>query len=562
MNRKLAAPLMLLITTGVMSCGGGSNSSSSSSSYSSSSSTNISSSSSFSSSSASGSGEINFEPAQIDSDVWYAITNSQSGLAFDILEFSEEAGASLVQWNAAESVNQQFRFIDSGNDYYRLMARHSGLVLDVYEFNENDGADIVQWDDLNGENQQFQVQDVGNGNYRFVSRLSGKALVPENGSLEPLTRITQETPSADPIQQWQLAEVAAVAETPDFPEPGETGECGTGNANAIVTGGPGNYQLNGNPAGGDFFNAIQAALDSLSPNRSQQESVSIRADGDIGTNSINIPSNTVFEVCGTINVGNNRGRGSIRATNVSNVSIPFLSMTGSPWFGLEFWGVDNLHLGQVDLRFNGGLGLRFERDRPASRNVRMDYIYVSGTDNHGVETWNVDGLEIGTVVARNVANAGLLLNNSRNATIGLVDGDNVATGTGYATLRFANTNGRLANGNYDTNIYVDRVVSRGGGRGIFCVSQSGGAEINSIDLAGNGNNSILIENCYNVKVNGGTINGGGELRLAARSEFANNRDVTISDVTVTNTSVRESPCGENVTWNNVRVQGGSYNVCN
>lgn len=481
-------------------------------------------------------------------------------MALDILDVSLEPGAALVQWEAAASANQQFRFLNSGDDYYRLTARHSGLVLDVYEFNENDGADIVQWEDLNGENQQFQVQDVGEGNYRLVSRLSGKALVPESDSQEPQTRITQATPSASPAQQWQLVEVGAVMETPDVPEPGGDGECGTGNADAVITGGPGNYMLNGSPAGGNLHGAIVSALDSLPANRSQQASVSIRADGDLGSSYIDIPSNTVFESCGTINVGSS-GRGSIRATNVQNVSIPYLSMTGSPYFGLEFWGVNNLHLGQVELRFDGGLGIRFERDRPASSNVKMDYIYVSGTNNHGVETWNVDGLEIGTVVARDVAYAGLLLNNSRNATIGLVDGDNVATGTGYATLRFANTNGRLANGSYDTNIRVDRVVSRGGGRGVFCVSQSGGVEINTIDLASNGSNSILLENCYNVKINGGTINGGGELRLAARAEFPNNRDITISNVAVTNTDVREEPCGDNINWINLSVSGGNRSIC-
>lgn len=496
----------------------------------------------------------------MDSKVWYSITHSQSGLAFDILDLSEDVGAPLIQWNATASTNQQFRFIESDSNYYRLMARHSGLVLDLYDLNESDGADIVQWEDTSGENQQFQVQDVGSGNYRFVNRLSGKALVPENGSLEPLTRITQVTPSANSAQQWRLAEVAAVVDPPEVPDPGEVGECGTGDADAIITGGPGNYQLNGRGIGGNFVNAIIAAFDSLPANRNQQASVSIRADGDLGRQWIDIPSNTLFEACGTINVGNS-GRGSIRATGVSNVSIPFLSMTGSPYFGLEFWGVDKLHLGQVDLRFSGGLGIRFQRDRPGSRNVQMDYVYVSGTGNHGVETWNVDGLTIGTVVARDVGNAGLLLNNSRNATIGLVDGDNVATGTGYATLRFANTAGRLGNGSYDTNIYVDRVVSRGGGRGVFCVSQSGGVEINSIDLAGNGGNSVLLENCYNVKINGGTINGGGELRIAARSEFANSRDITISNVSVTDTGVRESPCGENTTWQNVNVVGGGYNIC-
>lgn len=285
------------------------------------------------------------------------------------------------------------------------------------------------------------------------------------------------------------------------------------------------------------------------------------SDGSIGAGSINLPSHTALEVCGTMNVGNANNRGAIQAIGVQNVAIPHLNMTGSPYFGLLFADVHGLHLGQVSLRLSTGLGIRFDRDRPGSTNVRMDNIFVSGTNNHGVETWNIDGLQIGTVTARNTGYAGLLLNNTRNATIDLVDGESTGNGTGYATLRFANENGRI-NNSYPTNIYVDRVISRGGGRGIFCVSNSGGAEINHIDLANNGNNSILIENCHNVTIHGGRIDGGGELRLAARDEFPNNSDITIANLNVSGTSVRENPCGNNINWVGVNVTGGSYNVCN
>lgn len=122
----------------------------------------------------------------------------------------------------------------------------------------------------------------------------------------------------------------------------------------------------------------------------------------------------------------------------------------------------------------------------------------------------------------------------------------------------ANNNGQLSNGAYTTNVYVTKVVSRGGGRGVFCVSQSGGVEIGSVDLASNGNNAILIENCYGVKINGGTVNGGGEVRISARTEFPNTRDTSIT-LTVNNNSVRESPCADNSTWN---ISGNaSKNIC-
>ncbi|KXX80354.1 hypothetical protein MMYC01_204664 [Madurella mycetomatis] len=325
------------------------------------------------------------------------------------------------------------------------------------------------------------------------------------------------------------------------------GQCGAGSPDATVTGSGNSFRAargsNTVYQGSDYRAAIQAAVDSISSG----QRVAVMASGSIGASTISIGSGKIFEGCGTINVGNRAGRGAIESLNTADVQIPYLTMTGNPYFGLRFYGTRNLSLGRITMNLSGGLGIRFDRDEAANSNVKMDVISVTGAGSHAVETWNIDGLNINQVIARNVGESGLLLQATRNAWVGLVDGNNVATGTGYATFRMANNNGQQANGNYNTNVYIDKVVSRGGGRGIFCVSRSGGVVIESIDLADNGNNAILIENCYNVSIRGGTVNGGGEVRLAARSEFPNNRDIWIT-LTVNNNSVRESPCGENTNW--------------
>ncbi|HEY7771785.1 MAG TPA: RICIN domain-containing protein [Marinagarivorans sp.] len=498
-------------------------------------------------------------PVAMNTDRWYVLTNRENGLAFDIAEISEEPGAALTQWDRTDGENQQFRFVDSGENYYRIIARHSGLALDLYDFITDDGADIVQWEDLDGQNQQFQMLDLSNGYYQISNRLSGKVLAPEYNSDVAGTRITQYPRSAELAQQWQLVDFAAYTPTPDNGG-GNTGECGAGTAEARVTGEPGNYQMNGQSFGNDYRGAIFAALGELSSGRTQQERIVIMASGDVGDARINLQSNTIFEVCGTINAAPaSRGTITIWGSVTENISIPYLNMTGNTSFAMLIADTRNLHLGQIDLRLSGGAGIRFD-NRGETTNVTIDSVYVEGTTGHGVETWNIDGLEIGTVVARDTGYAGLLLNNTRNANIGTVDGENTGPGTGYATLRFANTNGRI-NNQYPTNIYVDKLISRGGGRGLFCVSQSGGVEINSIDLANNGSNSALIENCYNVTINGGTVNGGGEFRIAARSEFANTRDLTVRNLRVSNTSVRESPCADNSNWENLTVTGGSRNIC-
>ncbi|KAH7323121.1 hypothetical protein B0I35DRAFT_193510 [Stachybotrys elegans] len=353
------------------------------------------------------------------------------------------------------------------------------------------------------------------------------------------------------MRSFVLAAVLAIASVANA-------QCGSGTPDARVTGSGSSFTATRGSStvysGSDYRAAIQAAVDSIGAG----QRVSVIASGSIGANTITIGSGKIFEGCGTINVGNRSGRGAIESVNTNDVSIPYLTMTGNPYFGLRFYGTRNLNLGRITMNLSGGLGIRFDRDNPANYNVRMDVITVSGAGSHAVETWNIDGLNINQVIARNVGESGLLLQATRNAWVGLVDGQNVGTGTGYATFRMANNNGQNPNGNYNTNIYVDRVVSRGGGRGIFCVSQSGAVVITQVDLSGNGNNSILIENCYNVSIRGGRVNGGGEVRVAARSEFPNNRDVWIT-LQVDNTSVRESPCGQNINW--TLSGNGGRNLC-
>ncbi|KAJ4172510.1 hypothetical protein NW754_002710 [Fusarium falciforme] len=339
---------------------------------------------------------------------------------------------------------------------------------------------------------------------------------------------------------------------------GVQAQCGAGTPDAQVTGSDGSFTATSGSgevySGSDYLAAIQAAIDSISSG----QRVSVIASGSIGAGTISIDSGKIFEGCGTIDVANRAGHGAIESLDTTDVQIPYLTMTGSPYFGLRFYGTKNLVLGEITMNLSGGLGIRFDRDKAANSNVKMGTISVTGAGSHAVETWNIDGLEIDQVIARDVGEAGLLIQKTTNAKVGLVDGSNVGAGTGYGTLRFANNNGQGADGEYETNIFIDKVVSRGGGRGVFCVSQSGGAEIETVDLADNGNNAILIENCYNVKINGGTVKGGGEVRLAARDEFPNNRDISVT-LEVNDNSVRESPCGENISWS---ITGNAkQNIC-
>lgn len=496
--------------------------------------------------------------ATIDTNAWYQLVSRHSGKAIDVAGQSTADGAGIQQWGRADQGNQQFQFVDSGGGYYRIKARHSSKVIDILNFSTADGANVVQWTDNNTTNQQFRVVDSDSGFVRFINRNSGKALDLWEWSTADGGRISQFTDANGWNQQWQMVNVGSG---------GGGGACGSGsfNAEAVASGSTWTAR-NGSSTvytGNNMAAAIRAAVGSLSSGRTSKQRVVVRGSGSMSAGErIQLPSYTVLDVCGTINVtGSGSGdQAPVYARGATDIEVQHLNLTGAPLYGIFMRNVSNLILGQIDMRLSGGLGVRIDNhggDRAVKvRNIRMDNVYVQGTGTHGVETYGVDGLTVGTVTARNVHDAGLLLNDTINATVGTVDAENTATGTGYAAFRMANRNGRIGS-SYPTNIRVGLVRARGGGRGIFCVSESGGAVIDRVDIANTGNNSVLIENCYGVTLAGqsGTITGGGEVRIAARSEFPISSNITLQNLTVTNTSITQNPCGgsNNVIRNVTRV---------
>ena len=357
---------------------------------------------------------------------------------------------------------------------------------------------------------------------------------------------------------------------PPGPVAGDVGTlaCGDGSYDAEVVQNGGTWTAPGY-SGDSLLEAMRAAVGSLTPNRTSMESVVVRGSGSVpAEQSLDLPSYTSLEVCGTLEVTGSMsaGQAPIRIRNAGNVAVPYLeNMTGAPYFGIFVQNAHHVSLGQITMELSGGLGIRIDNHGDRSQrttNVSIDSATISGAGSHAVETYGVDGFTAGTITATSVGESGLLLNDTINADIGTVNATDAGTGTGYAAFRMANRNGRINDG-YPANIHVGEVIARGGGRGVFCVSESGGAVIDRVDLADTGNNAILIENCYNVTIaaSSGTVSGGGEIRLAARDEFANNRDITLSNLTVINSAITENPCGENITISNIIWQNSQDNTC-
>jgi hypothetical protein len=336
------------------------------------------------------------------------------------------------------------------------------------------------------------------------------------------------------------------------------------NAVATQSGGSWTVTNGGNTVytGSDMESAMVAAYDSLSGGRSSKESVLIQGSGDVSANAqISIPSYTIVNVCGTINVtGSGSGdRSPMHARGATDIEVPNVTITGAPVYAMFFRETNNVHLGNIvlDLDSSAGRGLRIDHSsssgpgKPYFGNYQIDSVHVSGSGGHGVETYGIENITIGEVVAENTGYCGLLLNYTRDAEVGSVTGNNCGAGTGYAAFRIANQAG--------PNIHVGEVVARNGGRGIFSVSESGGLTVDRVDIADTGSNAILLEDCHDTTIaaESGTVAGPGDIRIAGASS-----NVTVQNLTVVDSAVNENPCGSNITVQNNTYDGSSENVCN
>ncbi|PZG15023.1 hypothetical protein C1I95_20420 [Micromonospora craterilacus] len=499
------------------------------------------------------------QAATVDPNATYVFVNRHSGKAMDVWNWSTADNAPINQYARNDAAVQQWRFVDVGGGYYQIRSVHSGKVLEVP--NANDGVQLVQNAAVSGNNRQhFRLADSDGGHVRFVNRHSNKALDVWGWSTADGGMISQYQDVNGANQQWRLVVLGAAS------------GCGSGafQAEAVLSGGTWTARNGGSTVytGGDLRAAVQAAVNSLSAGRTSKQRVVVRGSGSMSAGSrISLPSYTTIDVCGTINVtGSGSGdQAPIYSRGTTQVEVQNLAVTGSPLYGIFMRNVTNVILGQIDMRLSSGLGVRIDNRGDTSqwtRNVRIDNVYVSGASSHAVETYGVDGLTVGTVTARNVGESGLLLNETINATVTTVDAENAGTGTGYAAFRIANRAGRVGSA-YPINIRVGTVRARGGGRGVFCVSESGGTAINRVDIANTGNNAILLENCYGVDIaaGGGTISGGGEVRLAARTEFPGNRDLTLRNFTLVNSRIVENPCATNLTISNITLSNSTISRC-
>ncbi|UHQ98497.1 right-handed parallel beta-helix repeat-containing protein (plasmid) [Natrinema zhouii] len=295
----------------------------------------------------------------------------------------------------------------------------------------------------------------------------------------------------------------------------------------------------GNVASGeDYFGVIQAAVDSLSDDRTMKERVLVTASGTVGPvdelTQIVLPSYTVLDVPATIRV---RDEGEslvnvIRGFDEEEIEIPRITIEGNPRFGVLLQNCNNVTIGDAELKFShlddlepyedypgtppshdpdssrsevladpgyvGAIneGIRISgRSRPEkSEDIAINSVYVENSGHHAVETYETTRVQINEVIARDLGGAGVLLNATSDATINSIIGSN--PGGGYPTFRLANEN---------ENISVSNVVARGGVRGIAIITDARNVTIGEVNIVGCDWEGIQLTDAKNVTISGGLI---------------------------------------------------------
>ncbi|HET9959154.1 MAG TPA: hypothetical protein VFQ61_31910 [Polyangiaceae bacterium] len=336
-------------------------------------------------------------------------------------------------------------------------------------------------------------------------------------------------------------------------------------------------------SGSDFQQVLTRAYASLSSGRTTKQSILIQGSGDIPASAqVAIPSYTRLNVCGTVNVtgtASGSDRSPFYARNARDIEISNLKMTGAPQYGIFFRQTNNVILGHIELRLSSsaGIGVRVDSGPSAqsqttfNENLTIDYVYGSGMGSHVVETYGISNIRIGTIEGSAVGECGLLLNRSIHAEIGLVSCSDCATGTGYAAFRVANSVGKVGNDFPSGDIHVGKVYARGGGRGIFSVSGSGGLTIDEIDIANTGSTPILLQNAYNtiIAAKAGTVSK-GLVQLSNDTDNTNegvyppSKNVKLQNLVLSNgASVRQDWCAQfgSNGCSAANITGGTVSMC-
>ena len=137
---------------------------------------------------------------------YYIRAAANPNLAMDVYGAGTASGTNIWLYTANNSLAQKFRFIYSGDGFYRILNEKSKKVVDVYMNSPNWGTNIWQYDWNGSAAQRWKVVPRTDGAV-YLKNANGMVIDICNGTLRSGTNIWQYYANNTKAQAWTLIPV-------------------------------------------------------------------------------------------------------------------------------------------------------------------------------------------------------------------------------------------------------------------------------------------------------------------------------------------------------------------
>ncbi|MBT9395582.1 RICIN domain-containing protein [Hymenobacter sp. NST-14] len=141
----------------------------------------------------------------------YRITSVNSGKVLDMAGLSTSNGGQAQQWTYGGTSNQQWKLVDSGSGYVRLVNLHSNKSLDLAQGASPaaNGTLVQQFDWNSNDSQRWLITAENGGAYRLTNKASGKVLDVDGVSTLDGARVHQWDWAGGNNQKWTFTDLGA-----------------------------------------------------------------------------------------------------------------------------------------------------------------------------------------------------------------------------------------------------------------------------------------------------------------------------------------------------------------
>ncbi len=137
----------------------------------------------------------------------YYLIKAPNGKVLEVKNYNTENGAYIQLWDYAGQPWQQWRFVDAGDDRWRIQNRFTGKMIDLVYGGVVEGTWLHQWGRTSGLSQCWALEPTRSGRIRIRNVLADKYidLVGMNTSNGAHAQIWRSVLGGN--QEWDLVRV-------------------------------------------------------------------------------------------------------------------------------------------------------------------------------------------------------------------------------------------------------------------------------------------------------------------------------------------------------------------